>query len=257
MKAYELTTGYEMPALGLGTWQMRGGTCTRAVQTALEMGYNHIDTADAYGNHRAIGRALQDFDPEEIFITSKIPRSDLRRDDVLSMCDRALSELGVDYLDLLLIHWPNPRIPLSETLPAMAELVEQGKVRSIGVSNFSIQHLEEALRVTEVPITVNQVKYHPYHNQQELLDYCRDHDIVITAYSPFGTGRLIDDPSLKRIAQDYDKTVPQVILRWLVAKDLVVIPKSSDPDHIADNMDIFGWELAQEDFETIDKLDRG
>ncbi len=256
MITYELASGYKMPALGLGTWQLRGNTCTESVRTALDLGYEHIDTADAYGNHRAIGKALQDYDPTEIFITSKIPRSDLRRDDVLAMGNRALSELGVDYLDLLLIHWPNPQIPVAETLSAMAQLVEQGKVRSIGVSNFMIDDLEEARKVTEVPIAVNQVKYHPYHNQQELLDYCKEHDIVVTAYSPFGNGSLIGDATLNRIAEKYDKSMPQVVLNWLVTKGMVVIPKSRNPDHIEANMDIFDWELEEEDFEAIDNLDR-
>jgi diketogulonate reductase-like aldo/keto reductase len=255
VKAYELTTGYQMPALGLGTWQLKGNTCTRAVQTALEAGYDHIDTADMYGNHRAIRRALQDFDPEEIFITSKIWRSDLRHDDVLAMGDRALSELGVDYLDLLLIHWPNDSVPVEETLGAMAALVEQGKVRSIGVSNFMIHHLEEALAVTEAPIAVNQVKFHPYHNQRDLLAYCKEHDIVVTAYSPFGNGSLIGDPALKGIADKYDKTHTQVVLKWLVTKGIVVIPKSTDPNHIRANMDIFDWELDNEDYEAIEALD--
>jgi 2,5-diketo-D-gluconate reductase B len=256
MQTFKLASGDEMPALGLGTWRMRGDACTKAIRTALELGYTHIDTADAYGNHRAIGRALQDFDPSKIFITSKIPKSDLRHDDVLEMGERALVELNIKTLDLLLIHWPNERIPVAETLSAMAELVELGVVRSIGVSNFTIDHLEEALEVTEVPITVNQVEYHPYNNQNELLAYCKDHDIVITAYSPFGSGRLIRDPDLDRIARKYDRTVAQVILRWLVTKGMVVIPKAADTDHMKANLDIFDWQLDQEDFEAIERLDR-
>lgn len=254
MKHYELVTGYEMPALGIGTWQLKGNTCTQAVRTALELGYTHIDTADMYGNHRAVRRALEGYDPKEIFITSKIQRHDLRHDDVLAVGDRILSELDIDYLDLLLIHWPNERIPLSETLPAMHELVEQGKVRSIGVSNFMIHHLEEALEVEGISIAVNQIKYHPYHNQQELLDYCKERDILVTAYSPFANGDLIGDRTLNRIADKYEKTMPQVVLRWLVSKGMVVIPKSTNPDHIEANMDIFDWELDEEDFEAIDSL---
>ncbi len=254
MQYYELATGYRMPALGLGTWQLRGHTCTRAVRTALDLGYDHIDTAENYGNHTAIREALEGYDREKLFITTKIPHSELRHDDVLAMADRALSELGVDYLDLLLIHWPNDQIPLSETLPAMAKLVRQGKVRSIGVSNFMIHHLEEALRVTEVPITVDQVKFHPYHNQRELLDYCKEKGIVVTAYSPFGNGSLIGDRALRRIAEKYDRSMPQVVLRWLLTKGLVVIPKSGNPDHIAANMDVFDWELDAEDFDAIEAL---
>ncbi len=255
MEYFELASGDKMPALGLGTWRLRGDTCTKAIRTALELGYEHIDTAEAYGNHRAIGRALQDFDPSKIFVVSKIPKSDLRHDDVLEMAERALIELDIDTLDLLLIHWPNERIPVEETLSAMADLVQRGKVRNIGVSNFTIDHLEEALEVTEVPIAVNQVEYHPYNNQNDLLTYCKEHNIVVTAYSPFGRGNLVRDPEIVRIARKYDRTGAQVILRWLVMKGLVVIPKSENPDHIKANMDIFGWELDTEAFEAIERLD--
>ncbi len=255
MEYFELVTGDKMPALGLGTWQLRGNTCTRSVRTALELGYEHIDTADMYRNHQAIHPVLQDFDTDEIFITTKIRQSGLRHDDVLAFGDRALQELGIDVIDLLLIHWPNPDIPVGETLSAMAKLVQQGKVRNIGVSNFMIHHLEEALEVTEEPITVNQIKYHPYHNPQELLAYCEDHDIVVTSYSSFGNGSLIGDEALNGIAAKYDRPMPQVVLRWLVMKGIVVIPKSTNPAHIESNMDIFDWELAEEDFEAIDSMD--
>lgn len=252
-----LASGHTMPVLGIGTWRMRGDACTEAVRAALELGYTHIDTADMYGNHRAIGRALRDFNPNDIFITSKVWRTDLRHDDVLEMGERALSEMGIDALDLLLIHWPNPRVPVEETLSAMAELVQRGIVRSIGVSNFMIDHLEEALEVTEVPISVNQVEFHPYNNQRELLAYCKEHNIAVTAYSPFGSGDLIRDPALTRIAKKYGKSNAQIILRWLVNKGMVVIPKSMNPDHIKANMDVFEWELEREDFQAIEALDRG
>jgi diketogulonate reductase-like aldo/keto reductase len=255
MEYFELVTGYEMPALGLGTWQLRGDTCTRSVRTALELGYDHIDTADMYGNHEAIRPVLQDYDTDEIFITTKIRRSALRHDEVLEFGDRALQELGIDVIDLLLIHWPNPSIPVGETLSAMAELVQQGKVRSIGVSNFMIHHLEEALQVTEAPIAVNQIKYHPYHNQQKLLDYCKDHDILVTSYSSLGNGDLIGDEALNQIAAKYEKNMPQVVLKWLLMKGINVIPKSTNPDHIESNMDLFDWDLEDEDFEAIDSMD--
>ena len=254
MQYYKLTSGYDMPALGLGTWQLRGDVCTTAVRTALDLGYDHLDTAEAYRNHEAIGKALKGYDREKVFITSKIPPSELHRDDVLAMGNRALKELGVEYLDLLLIHWPNDEIPIAETVGAMAELVRQGKVRSIGVSNFMVHHLEEALAVTEVPITVDQVKFHPYHNQRALLDSCTAHDIRVTSYSPFGNGSLIGDRALQRIAGKVGKSMPQVVLRWLLMKGLVVIPKSGNPAHIASNMDIFDWTLDAEDFAAIEAL---
>jgi len=254
MQYFTLSTGYNMPALGLGTWQLRGDICTNAVRTALSLGYDHIDTAEAYRNHEAIRDALKEHDRDTVFITSKIPPSELHYDDVLAMGNRALKELGVDYLDLLLIHWPNDEIPIAETLSAMAKLVKQGKVRSIGVSNFMVSHLEEALAVTEVPITVDQVKFHPYHNQRALLEYCKAHDIVVTSYSSFGNGSLIGDQALERIAAKVGKSMPQVVLKWLLMKGLVVIPKSANPAHIKANMDIFDWELDAEDFAAIDAL---
>lgn len=254
MQYFELATGDKMPALGLGTWQLRGNTATEAVRTALDLGYDHIDTADAYRNHQAIAKALPDYDTDKIFITTKIPPSELHHDDVLEVGNRALSELGIDTIDLLLIHWPNDDIPLSETLPAMAQLVKEGKVRNIGVSNFMVRHLEEALKVTEVPITVNQIKYHPYHQQKDLLAYCKDHNILVTAYSPFGNGSIVGDQALKRIGAKYNRSFAQVVLKWLVMKGIVVIPKSSNPAHIASNMDIFDWELAEEDFAAIERM---
>jgi len=256
MQYFELVSGHKMPALGLGTWQLRGTTCTRAVRTALKLGYDHIDTADMYGNNQTIRQALQGINTDEIFITSKVRPADLRHDDLLKMGNRALAELGLDYIDLLLIHWPNRQIPVTETLAAMAELVQQGKVRSIGVSNFTIRDLQEAQQMTEVPISVNQVKFHPYHNQRDLLDYCNDHGIVVTAYSPFGNGSLIGDRKLRRIAAEYDHSFAQIVLRWLVSKGVVVIPKSTNPSHLADNMDIFDWDLDPEDYEAIEALDR-
>ena len=256
MQYFQLASGYKMPALGLGTWQLRGSTCTRAVRTALKLGYDHIDTADMYSNHQAIRQALQGVDTDSLFITSKVWRADLRRDNLLKMGDRALSELGIDHLDLLLIHWPNRQVPIAETLAAMAELVQQGKVRSIGVSNFTIRDLQEAQQVTKAPISVNQVKFHPYNNQRDLLDYCNDHDIVVTAYSPFGNGSLVGDRKLKRIAAKSDHSFAQIVLRWLVSKGVVVIPKSTNPNHLAGNMDIFDWELKPEEYEAIEALDQ-
>ncbi len=245
-----------MPSPSAGTWQSRGSTCTKAVRTALKLGYDHVDTADVYGNHQAIRQALQGVDRDKIFITSKVRRGDLHHDDLLKMGDRALSELGIDHLDLLLIHWPNRQVPVAETLTAMAELVHQGKVRSIGVSNFTIRDLREAQQVTRVPISVNQVRFHPYNNQRDLLDYCNDHGIVVTAYSPFGNGSLVGDRKLMRIASRYDRSFAQIVLRWLVSKGVVVIPKSTNPNHLADNMDIFDWELEPGDTEAIEALDR-
>lgn len=164
-----LKTGHEMPKVGLGTWQLTGEDCLRAVPMALAMGYNHIDTADVYGNHREIAPALRDVDRDSLWITSKVNRGSLRYDDVLATCEKNLGELGVDYLDLYLIHWPDPEAPMAETFRALARLVDEGMTRTIGVSNFMVEHLTEALAVAEVPIVNNQIKFNPAHQPWEVV----------------------------------------------------------------------------------------
>ena len=162
MEKFKLKDGNEIPALGLGTWQLIGETCTRVVRKALELGYRHIDTAEIYGNQREIGTAIKGFPREELFITSKVWTNHLRYEDVLKACEQTLEELGTDYLDLYLIHWPSEEVPLRETLGAMKELKKKGKIRSIGVSNFEIKHLEEALKVAGDLVINNQIEFHPY-----------------------------------------------------------------------------------------------
>jgi diketogulonate reductase-like aldo/keto reductase len=257
MEHFTLTSGHDMPAIGLGTYRMTGVTCTRAVRIALELGYSHIDTAALYNNHRDIAQALQGVERETLFITSKVWHSDLHYDDVLAACDQALSELRTDYLDLYLVHWPNRHIPMEGTFRALAELQTQGKIRSVGVSNFTIEHLETARDVSEVPITVNQVEYHPYLNQQALLDYCKEHEVRVTAYAPFANGRVIGDATLKEIGARHDVTSAQVALRWLLNKGMVAIPKSSSREHLAENIDVFDWDLNEDEMQAIEALDRG
>ena len=167
-----LKSGHYMPMLGLGTWMLSGRTCTDIVRKALEMGYKHIDTADRYNNHAYVAEGMKGFDRGDIFLTTKVWRTDISRDDIVKSCDRFLSELGTDYLDLLLVHWPNDDIPITETMNAMGELVHSGKVRSIGVSNFNEGRLGEAVTASDVPIDANQVEFHAHLYQSELLGYC-------------------------------------------------------------------------------------
>lgn len=254
----KLNSGDQIPVIGLGTWQITGKTCTNAVRNALELGYRHIDTADVYGNHQDIAPALKDtsLSRSELFITSKIHRNDLRFNDVIKTVERLLKELGLEYLDLLLIHWPNKNIPISETLEAFSKLKEEKKVRNFGVSNFTISHLCEALRYNSGLISLNQVEFHPYLYQKGLLKYCMEKNIVLTAYSPLGRGEIFNDNRVTDLADKYNVSPGQLVLRWIVDKGIVVIPKASSIEHIKDNMDIFGWELPAEVNELLDNLNR-
>lgn len=249
---YELRDGNHIPALGLGTWALRGSRCTYIVKRAIELGYKHIDTADAYGNHEEVGAAIKDFDRSKIFLTSKVRPSNLRYRDIIRDCNRSLHELRTDYLDLYLIHWPNESIPIQETLRAFNEMVDEGKIRSMGVSNFAIRHLNGALQVEEHPITNNQVRFHPYDYDQELLDFCQRQNLVFTAYSPLGRARILHNQTIQEMAKKYNRTSAQICLRWCLQKGVVVIPKTSSEARLKENMDIFDWEIASEDMKKID-----
>lgn len=250
---YKLKSGGVIPILGLGTWNLTGKICIDSVRKAIELGYTHIDTAEVYGNHKEIGKAIRDFDRSKIFITTKVWRDDLRHDDVLKACNRALNELDTDYLDLYLIHWPNREVPVEETLNAMKELRDADKIRSIGVSNFTIRHLQEALEVG-VDISINQVEFHPHLYQKELLDFCREKGIVITAYSPLGRGEVLKDKTLIELAEKHSRTPVQISLKWLLQKSMVVIPKASSEEHLRQNIDISSWKLAEDDVKRIDNI---
>lgn len=245
-----------IPTLGLGTWQMTGDTCTQAVLHALEIGYRHIDTADVYGNHVAVGKGLAEsgMKREEYFLTSKVWRDFLHRDQVQDSAQRFLEELQVPYIDLLLIHWPNTDVEIGETLEAFAALKEKGLIRMIGVSNFTTNLLESAL-ATGVEIATNQVEFHPSLNQKQLKNYCDERGVIITAYSPIAQGADLSIPLIAQLAEKYEKTPSQVILNWLAAKDMVIIPRSSNPARIAENFAALDFELEPSDIEQIEGLD--
>jgi len=247
----DLKTGAQMPKLGLGTWKLTGETCVEAVDLALRMGYTHIDTADVYGNHREVAQGIVDHDRDGFWITSKVNRGSLHYDDVLATCEKNLEELGVDYIDLYLIHWPDPDAPMEETFRALKKLRDDGMVRDIGVSNFMVEHLTEALEVSVVPIVNNQIKFHPGHQPWDVVEMCRENDIAVTAYSPLGHGELLDNPALKRIAAELDRTVAQVCLRWLLQQQMIVIPKGSSEEHIRENMQLFDFHIYPEQDEEI------
>lgn len=251
---YKLRSNYEIPVLGLGTWELLGEKCRKAVIKALELGYKHIDTAEIYGNESEIGEAIRGFSRGDIFITSKVMPDNLHYNNVLKSCEKTLRRLKTNYLDLYLIHWPNPNIPLKETFRAMKRLHEEGKVRSIGVSNFNINLLEKSLEEEELPITVNQVEFHPYLYQKELLRFCKGHGIIFTAYSPLARGEIINNKIIQELGEKYKKTPAQISLRWVLQKETVVIPKASSEEHLKENMQIFGWEISEKDVEKIDSI---
>ena len=244
----------EIPALGLGTWRMQGPTCRRAVATALDLGYRHIDTAQAYGNERQVGAALSQSDVarEELFLTTKLGSSNRDHDSVLESTRESLRKLETDYVDLLLIHQPNTRTPLEETIGAMDDLVSEGLVEHIGVSNFGVSRLHAAREHANAPILTNQVQYHPFWDQTSMVDYCQIHDLMLTAYSPLAHGGAVDDDLLAEIGARYERTPAQVALRWLVQQDNVsTVPKSTSPAHLESNLQIFDFELTDAEMRAI------
>lgn len=253
---FKMPSGNEIPAIGLGTYLMKGDECAEAVRRGLEVGYRHLDTASIYENHEAVRTGMQKSGVrrEEIYLTSKVWYDFLHYDDVLRECDLALKELGTDYLDLYLIHWPNKNVPMEETFRAIEKIQRDGKARDIGVSNFTIAHIKEAVSVSKAPIAMNQVEYHVHFNQEDLLAECQKHGIRITAYAPLGRGAVLADPVLATVAEKYGKTPAQVALRWMVQKGVVVIPKASSVEHLRANFDILGFELADEEMDAISTI---
>jgi 2,5-diketo-D-gluconate reductase B len=243
-----------MPLIGLGTYRLQGKECQEAMSLALELGYRHIDTADVYENHEAIGKAIRHWPRQELFLTSKIRFSDLEPKCIHKAVPRFLKELKTDYLDLLLIHWPNPQANLSEALQAMLAFKQEGVVHAIGVSNFVRFHFQE-LESRHFPIMTNQIEMHPYLQRRALVEYCKQHGIGITAYRPLAKGAFEEDPVLTAIGTQHGKSASQVALRWLVQQDIVAIPKAGDPKHLRDNLAIFDFVLTEQEMKKIAGLD--
>ena len=246
--------GVDVPALGLGTWRLTGEDCRRAVETALELGYRHLDTAQAYGNEREVGDAIaaSDVDREELFLTTKLVNGNRAYDDVLRSTEESLAKLGTSYVDCLLIHNPFQRAPITETLRAMDELVDAGKVRRSGVSNFDVDRLHEAREAADHELLTDQVQFNPYWDQSALLDYCEIHDLLLTAYSPLGHGGVLSDPVLAEVGDRYGKSPAQVAIRWcLQHQNVSVIPKATSRTHLAANRDVFDFELTGTEMERV------
>ncbi len=247
--------GEEVPSIGLGTWRLSGSDCSDAVESALSLGYRHIDTAQMYGNEDQVGRGMGDsgVDRDDIFLVTKLSTGNFTHDKALSSGRGSIKKLGTDYVDLLLMHWPNPRVPLEETLGAMRELQEEGSIRHIGVSNFPASMVEEATQYAE--IFCNQVEYNPRNLQENLAEQARDLDYLLTAYSPVAKGRLRDDATLAEIGESHSKTPSQVALRWLVQQEKVcAIPKAQSREHQESNLDVFDFELSDEKMRRISNL---
>jgi diketogulonate reductase-like aldo/keto reductase len=252
-----LNNGVEMPRLGLGVWQMRSGRETRnAVRAALEIGYRLIDTAAAYGNERDVGEAIRrsGIPREEVFVTTKLWNSDQGYEPALRAFRRSLRTLGLDYVDLYLIHWPVPELRL-ESWRALERILTEGRTEAIGVSNFTVPHLRELREVSPTAPAVNQVELHPFLTQQELRAFCPKHAIQLEAYTPLTRGERLDDPLLARLARAYGKTPAQILIRWSLQRGLVVIPKSSKRERIAENADVFDFGIEAADMDALDALD--
>jgi 2,5-diketo-D-gluconate reductase B len=250
--------GARIPALGFGTSPMTGGLSPDTVVAALHAGYRHIDTARKYGTERAVGEAVRasGVPRGEIFLTTKVSHEYLRADDFAKSVDESLAALKVDQIDLLMVHWPNPEIPLRETMPALAEAKRQGLARHIGVANFNIALLDEAIRLCPEPLVCLQAEYHPYLDQTKLLDAVRDCGMAFVAYCPLGRGRLFNDPVLAEIAKARGRSIAQVALRWLMQQGVAAIPRSSNPQRIADNFKVFDFTLGDEEMARISALKR-
>jgi len=252
----KLNNAVMIPCLGLGVYQSPPGQTTqRAVEYALKIGYRHIDTARIYNNESDVGTALRKsgIKREEVFITTKLWNSDHGYDKALRACDESLRRLGLKYLDLYLIHWPVPEIR-NESWQALTQLLRDGKCRSIGVSNYTIQHLTELFDKSEIAPMVNQVEFSPFLYQKQLLDYCEKNKIQVEAYSPLTQGQKLNHPKIQQIAKRHDKTPAQVLIRWSLQHNLVTIPKSVREERIKENSQVFDYNLTNDDMRILDSL---
>jgi 2,5-diketo-D-gluconate reductase B len=249
--------GAEIPAIGFGTSSL--GDCGEIVATALKLGYRHIDTAWKYGTERGVGEGIRasGVPRQEIFLTTKVSHEYLRADDFARSVDESLVNLGVDFVDLLLVHWPNPEIPLREPIAALAKAKRAGLARHIGVANFNIALLDEAIRLCPEPLVNLQAEYHAHLDQTKLAQACRTRGLIFTAYCPLGRGRLLHDPVLAEIAARKGRPLAQIALRWLIQQgNIIPIPRSSNAKRMAENLDIFDFALSADEMARIAALKR-
>ncbi len=258
----ELNDGHTIPQLGFGVFQIPPEETAEAVRRALEVGYRHIDTAQMYGNESEVGEAVRasPLDRADVFVTTKLSNSHHRPADAREAFDRSLSKLGSDYVDLFLIHWPLPMLydgDYVSTWKTLEELQAEGRARSIGVSNFQVDHLERLAAECDVVPAVNQIEVHPYFRNEEVRRYGEAHGIATQAWSPIAQGEVLDDPAIGEIAEGVGRSPAQVVLRWHIQRGSIVFPKSTSPARMKENFEIFDFELETGDTEQIEGLDRG
>lgn len=260
---FVLNNGYEIPCVGFGTWQTPDGeTAVNAIKSAVNCGYIHIDAAAVYGNEVSVGRGIAQcgLPREKLFITSKVWNTERGYEKTMKAFEKTCMDLGIEYLDLYLIHWPASQTQFEnweqinlDTWKAMTELYKEGKIKAIGVSNFMPQHLN-VLMQTDVKPMVNQIEYHPGQMQDDTVRYCKKNDILVEAWSPLGTGKMLTNEILKDIAGKYKKTAAQICIRWILQNDILPLPKSITPSRIKENTQIFDFELSQADMLTINNM---
>ncbi len=245
--------GARIPAIGLGTWELRGRACARLVEQALRLGYRLIDTAQAYDNEREVGEALRasGVRRDDVFITTKVWTTHFAPNELERSTRESLARLRLGEVDLLLLHWPNPQIPLVETLGALARVKRLGMARHIGLSNFTVALIDQAVAACPEPLVCDQVEYHPYLDQTKVLAACRRHGMAVVAYSPVAKGRVKSDRALEQIGARYGKTAAQVCLRWLVQQNVAAIPRTSRIERLSENIDIFNFVLSDGEMHEI------
>ncbi len=263
-EAYKLSNGVEIPCIGFGTWQTPdGNVAVESVKAAIRAGYTHIDTAQAYGNEESVGEGIREsgVKREDLFVTTKLWNSSHSYDLTMSSFEESLKKLGMDYVDLYLIHWPNPvsvrdrwEEANAETWKAMEELYEAGKIRAIGISNFRKHHIEALLKTAKVKPMVNQIRLCPGETQDELVEYSRSQGMILEAYSPLGTGKIFEVPEMKQLAEKYGKSIAQICVRWSLQQGYLPLPKSVTASRIEENIRVFDFELEEADVKRIASL---
>lgn len=263
-KCFKLSNGYEIPQVGFGTWQTPNGeTAMQAVKAALQCGYRHIDTAAIYGNEKSVGEGIRKSGVcrEDLFVTSKVWNTERGYEKTLAAFDKTLADLGLEYLDLYLIHWPanekqfeNWQEINKDTWRAMETLYLEGKIKSIGVSNFLVHHLEPLLAVAKIEPMINQIEFHPGQMQLNTVEFCKRNQILVEAWSPLGTGRMLSNSTLMAIAEKYQKSVAQLCIRWCLQNEVLPLPKSVTPSRIEENTEVFDFVLSVEDMKIINDM---
>jgi len=252
--------GAKIPAIGLGTMTLKGGVCVDAVKAALRLGYRHIDTAERYGNEAEVGEGLAQGLPaaglrrEEVFVTTKVYHDKLAAADFQRSFDESLQKLKLPWVDLLLIHWPNPNVPLAETLGVLCKAKRDGRAKHVGVANFTTALLQDAVKLASEPLVTNQIEVHPFLDQSKVMAACRGHGLSVTAYCPIARGKVPGNDVLERIGKAHGKSSSQIALRYLVQQGIVPIPRTANPDHLAANLAVFDFELSDAEMAEIGKL---